>query len=107
MFHVFPPSPPPRHPHPILENGQCFTVDSEHLTALKRIPAEGHLIDGLALGLPDSPILTDRARLAKDGILGLGREHRQDDGEDPCRSGNIEQGFVTDDDQILADLTRG
>src|SRR5450759_4722645 len=53
----------------ILENGQCFTVDSEHLTALERIPAEGLLIDGLALGLPDSPILTDRARLAKDGIL--------------------------------------
>jgi ribonuclease J len=90
----------------ILENGQCFTVDSEHLTALKRIPAEGLLIDGLALGLPDSPILTDRARLAKDGILVVVVSIDTMTGKILAGPEIVTKGVVTDDDAILTDLTR-
>lgn len=90
----------------ILENGQCFTVDSEHLTALKRIPAEGLLIDGLALGLPDSPILTDRARLAKDGILVSVVSIDTMTGKILAGPEIVTKGVVADDDAILTDLTR-
>jgi len=89
----------------ILENGQSFTVDREHLTALKRIPAEGLLIDGLALGLADSPILTDRARLAKDGIVVSVVSIDRMTGKILAGPEIATKGVVTDDDAILTDLT--
>ncbi len=90
----------------ILENGQCFTVDRERLATLKRIPAEGLLIDGLALGLPDSPILTDRARLAKDGILVSVVSVDRMTGKILAGPEIVTKGVVTDDDAILPELTR-
>ncbi|MGB9666079.1 MAG: ribonuclease J [Candidatus Cryosericum sp.] len=90
----------------ILENGQTFAVDRDHLTALKRIPAEGLLIDGLALGLPDSPILTDRARLAKDGILVAVVSIDRMTGKILAGPEIVTKGVVTDDDAILSDLAR-
>lgn len=90
----------------ILENGQTFAVDRDHLTALKRIPAEGLLIDGLALGLPDSPILTDRARLAKDGILVAVVSVDRMTGKILAGPEIVTKGVVTDDDAILSDLAR-
>jgi ribonuclease J len=89
----------------ILENGQSFAVDREHLTALKRIPAEGLLIDGLALGLADSPILTDRARLAKDGIVVSVVSIDRMTGKILAGPEIATKGVVTDDDAILTDLT--
>ncbi|MCE5192887.1 MAG: ribonuclease J [Candidatus Cryosericum sp.] len=90
----------------ILENGQTFAVDREHLTTLKRVPAEGLLIDGLALGLPDSPILTDRARLAKDGILVAVVSVDRMTGKTLAGPEIATKGVVTDDDAMLTDLAR-
>lgn len=90
----------------VLENGQSFTVDRNHLTMLKRIPAEGLLIDGLILGLPDSPILTDRARLAKDGILVSVVSIDRMTGKILAGPDIITKGVVADNDAILKDLTR-
>ena len=90
----------------VLENGQSFTVDRERLTPLKRLPAEGLLIDGLALGLPDSPILTDRARLSKDGILVSVVSLAKMTGKILAGPEIVSKGVVADDDAILGDLTR-
>ncbi len=90
----------------ILENGQSFTVNRTHLTLGKRIPAEGLLIDGLALGLPDSPILTDRARLAKDGILVSVVSMDRMTGKILAGPEIVTKGVVADDDTIIADLTK-
>lgn len=90
----------------VLENGQSLTVDRDHLAPVKRISAEGVLIDGLALGLADSPILTDRARLAKDGILVSVVSVDRITGKILAGPEIATKGVVTDDDTMLTDLTR-
>jgi ribonuclease J len=89
----------------IMENGTQFSVDRDHLGVLKKVPADGLLIDGLALGQADSPILTDRSKLAKDGILVSVMSIDSATGKLLSGPEIVTKGVVADNDAILADLT--
>jgi ribonuclease J len=53
----------------LLENGQRWTWDGKEARADTYVPAGELLVDGLALGEPDSLVLRDRHHLREDGIV--------------------------------------